>query len=100
MDLREYSIDEFENMQESLIGSLVSFCHGYDAELSGRGLLINLRRERGEVYARIAWTVSPFIRYTEIRKIGWHSINRLFILQNKHGVRKYVYQSSPLEGKY
>ncbi len=87
MDLREYSIDEFENMQENLIGSLVSFCSDSGAELSGRGLLINLRRERGEVYARVAWVVSPFIRYSEIRKIGWHSINRLFILQNKFGKR-------------
>ena len=99
MDLKKYSIDEFENMQEDLIGSLVSFCHDSGARLSGRGLLINLRHERGEVHAKVAWVASPFIRYSEIRKIGWHSINRLFILQNKHGVRKYVYQSSPLRGK-
>lgn len=89
MDLRKYSIEEFEDMQESLIGSLVSLYNNEDGILSGRGLLINLRREGGEVYAKIAWADSPFVCYKEIRKVGWHSIKRLFILQNKFGIKNY-----------
>ena len=91
MDLRKYSIEEFEDMQESLIGSLVClYSNNNEDEISsGRGLLINLRREGGEVYAKIAWTDSPFVCYKEIRKVGWHSIKRLFILQNKFGIKNY-----------
>jgi hypothetical protein len=89
MDLRKYSIEEYQHMQESLIGSLVCLYNKEDGMLSGIGLLINLRREGGEVYARVAWADSPFIRYKEIRKVGWHSIKRLFILQNKFGKKKY-----------
>jgi hypothetical protein len=89
MDLGKHSIIEFERMQESLIGSLVCLCNIENEILSGKGLLINLRREGGDVYAKIVWMKSPFFRYKEIRKVGWHSIKRLFILQNKFGIKNY-----------
>ena len=92
MDL-VYSIKEFESMKESLIGSLVCLYCQENASRTGRGILVNLRRERGSVYAKVAWSRSPFFKFYEERKIGWHSIERLFILQNKFGAKNYAYQS-------
>ena len=101
MDL-EYSIKEFKSMQEDLIGSLVSL-YSFEDEIgicmSGKGIITNLRREHGQVFARVYWANSPFYNYKEIRKFGWHSIQRLFILQNKFGVKNYAYQSNFNKGK-
>tara|TARA_R110000868_G_scaffold225958_7_gene478297 strand:- start:956 stop:1264 length:309 start_codon:yes stop_codon:yes gene_type:complete len=101
MDLRKkYSIVEFENMQESLIGSLVSFYSPDDTfHMLGKGILTNLRIGHGCVYARIFWTKSPFFNHKEERKFGWHSIDRLFILQNKFGTKNYACQSNPHKRK-
>ena len=102
MDLKNFSIDEFKVMQENLIGSLVSL-YSFEDEIgicmSGKGIVTNLRREDGQVYARVFWAKSPFFNYKEIRKFGWHSIQRLFILQNKFGVKNYAYQSNFIKGK-
>lgn len=95
MDL-VYSIKEFNSMQESLIGSLVSL-YSFDDDtgirLTGKGLILNLRREHGQVFAKVAWTNTPYYRFIDVRKVGWHSIERLFILQNKFGAKNYAYQS-------
>ena len=92
MDLA-FSIKEFKSMQESLIGSLVCLYSQEDVSFTGRGILVKLRRERGSVYAKVAWCMSHFFRFYEERKVGWHSIERLFILQNKFGAKNYAYQS-------
>ena len=102
MDLRDFSIDEYKVMQEDLIGSLVSL-YSFEDEIgicmSGKGIITNLRREHGQVYARVFWGDSPKFNYKEIRNFGWHSIQRLFILQNKFGVKNYAYQSDYPKGK-
>ena len=96
MDLRNFSIDEYKEMQEDLIGSLVSL-YSFDDDtgirLTGKGLILNLRREHGQVFAKVAWTNTPYYRFIDVRKVGWHSIERLFILQNKFGAKNYAYQS-------
>lgn len=92
MDLK-FSIKEFNCMQESLIGSLVCLYHHGDKTYDGKGIILKLRREKGNIYARVAWTNTPYYRFADIRKIGWHSLERLFILQNKFGAKNYAYQS-------
>tara|TARA_R100001591_G_scaffold83835_1_gene90269 strand:+ start:973 stop:1281 length:309 start_codon:yes stop_codon:yes gene_type:complete len=102
MDLRNFSIDEYKVMQEDLIGSLVSL-YSFEDEIgicmSGKGIITNLRREDGKVYARVYWANSPFFNYKEIRKFGWHSIQRLFILQNKFGVKNYAHNCENIKRK-
>ena len=104
MDL-EYSIKEFKSMQEDLIGSLVSL-YSFEDEIgicmSGKGIITNLRREHGQVFARVYWANNPKFNYIALNKdlkFGWHSIERLFILQNKFGVKNYAYQSNFNKGK-
>tara|TARA_E500000318_G_C3503467_1_gene189295 strand:- start:68 stop:400 length:333 start_codon:yes stop_codon:yes gene_type:complete len=93
MDLRKYSITEFLEMQEDLIGSLVSL-YSFEDEvgvcMSGKGIVTSLRREQGNVYARVFWAKTPFFNHIEKRKFGWHSAGRLFILQNKFGEKNYA----------
>ena len=97
MDLRNFSIDEYKVMQEDLIGSLVSL-YSFEDEIgicmSGKGIITNLRREHGQVFARVYWANNPKFNYIALNKdlkFGWHSIERLFILQNKFGVKNYVH---------
>ena len=96
MDLRNFSIDEFKLMQEDLIGSLVSL-YSFEDEIgicmSGKGIITSLRREDGKVYARVFWGNDPKFNYIALNKdlnFGWHSVQRLFILQNKFGAKHYA----------
>lgn len=105
MDLRNFSIDEYREMQEDLIGSLVSL-YSFEDEIgicmSGKGIITNFRREHGQVYVRVFWANDPKFNYIALNKdlkFGWHSIHRLFILQNKFGVKNYAYQSDYPKGK-
>ncbi len=100
MDIRRYSIDEFVLMQEDLIGSLVSL-YSFEDEvgtcISGKGVITNLRREDGQVFARVFWANNPRFNYIALNKdfkFGWHSVERLFILQNKFGEKKHAYQNN------
>jgi hypothetical protein len=96
MGLMEYSILEFKRMQESLIGSLVCFVfvNVMDSERKGgRGIVVDIKREHGEVFLKVFWWQSPFYRFKQERKVGWHLIDRLFILQNRFGEKNYAYQS-------
>ena len=97
MDLKNFSINEFKKMQEDLIGSLVSL-YLFEDEIgicmSGKGIITNLRREDGQVYARVFWANDPRFNYIALNKdlkFGWHSIQRLFILQNKFGAKNYAF---------
>lgn len=89
MDLR-YTIEEYNRLKESLIGSLVSFDDStplFGVKCRGTGIVTNARRECGKVYLKIVWIKSPYINFIEERKIGWHLIERLIILQNSKGER-------------
>ena len=91
--LKEYSIAEYKQIKGSLIGSLVCFYWDHDEgiiEKRGTGIVIDARREKGRIFVKVAWAKSPFISFKEERKVGWHSYDRLFILQYPNGVNKHV----------
>lgn len=92
----KYSLEMYQGMKESLIGSLVAFDDStplFGIKYRGLGIVIDTRRERGEIYLKIAWSRTPYFHHIEERKIGWHSYDLLFIVQNKYGVRSNDYQS-------
>ena len=85
-----------KEIKESIIGSLVCMTSD-DGELgiskSGVGIILDIRKEKGNILAKIVWTRSPFFSFKEERKVGWHLFERLFILQNKNGVKINVYKN-------
>jgi len=96
------SLEEYKNIKDALVGSLV--CMSSDnGELginkSGIGIILDSRREEGKIYVKVAWTRSPFFRFKDKRKIGWHSYERLFIIQSSNGVKNYANQSKSFERK-
>tara|TARA_B100000123_G_C25718356_1_gene423218 strand:+ start:568 stop:819 length:252 start_codon:yes stop_codon:yes gene_type:complete len=74
MDLDNlFTIEEHLEIRKKLLGSLVRRNWG-----GGVGLVIDTRRYAGELHLRIAWVQSPFIKFQEERKIGWHNYTSVY----------------------
>ena len=70
-----YTLEEYKDLTDNLIGSLVSLSVG--EKNYGVGIILNHRRYHGYIHVRVGWLNSPRIRFKEVRKIEWLSYERI-----------------------
>ena len=78
----KFTCEEHLELRKKLIGSICRMSWG-----GGVGLILDSRRWHGDIQIRIAWVASPFIRFKEERKIGWHNYTSVTLISTvKHPI--------------
>lgn len=83
-----HTIESYKDITKGLVGSIVKLDFStplFGLSHLGCGIVLSHRRFNGEVHIRVGWIISPYVNFSNERKLSWVSYERLFIVSKPKG---------------